>query len=181
MKKQIITGSVFAVTAAVAAGSSLAYFTAEDTAENVISTGNIDIKINEYQTVPDTDTLIEYKDPENPLMPGDTVSKIVKIENTGNGTAYIRAKINMYFRDNEGLSTEPVQLSLNTTDWQYNETDGYYYYNYTLDADAETSPLFESFTMDGAAENEYENQTLIIDVDAQAIQEKNNDGFHGEI
>lgn len=178
MKKQIIIGSVFAVTAAVAAGSTLAYFTAEDTAENVISTGNIDIKINEYKTVPDTDILLEYTDPETPVMPGDTISKIVKVENTGSGTAYIRAKINMYFRDNDSLATEPVQLSLNTTDWEYNETDGYYYYKNILDTESETTPLFESFTIDSSAGNEYENQTLIIDIDAQAIQEKNNDGFH---
>lgn len=180
MKKQIIIGSVFAITAAVAAGSTLAYFTAEDTAENVISTGNIDIAVNEYKKGTESDVLEAYTPPTEPLMPGETVSKIVKIENTGSGSAYIRAKVSMYFKDNDTLSTEPVQLLLNTDDWTYNDDDGYYYYNDILDTSSETTPLFESFTLESSAGNDYENQTLIIDIDAQAIQSKNNDGFHNE-
>lgn len=180
MKKQIIIGSVFAVTAAVAAGSTLAYFTAEDTAENVITTGNIDIAINEYKKGTDSDALETYIPQTEPLMPGETVSKVVKVENTGGGSAYIRAKINLYFENDNSLSTEPVQLSINTDDWTYNTDDGYYYYNDILDTGLETEPLFESFTLDSFAGNEYENQTLIIDIDAQAIQSKNNDGFHNE-
>lgn len=172
MKKQIIICSVCAVTAAVATGSTLAYFTAEDTAVNNITTGNLDIEINEYQKTENGE--IPYTDPEIPIMPGDVVSKIVRVENIGNGSAYIRAKVTMSFDDEQqALSTDLIKLNIGD-DWTLSE-DGYYYYQYVVESGKETSELFSSVYFDDDMGNEYQNQKLSINIDAEAIQSKNND------
>lgn len=172
MKKQIFIGSLCAVTAAVAAGSTLAYFTAQDTAVNTISTGNLDIAINEYQDSQCGE--IPYTDPTTPVMPGDCISKKVRIENTGCGSAYIRAKIDMSFEgDDESLSTDLVKLNIGD-DWELAD-DGYYYYQYIVDSGEETSNLFTTVYFDNDMGNEYQDKKLNISIDAEAIQSKNND------
>lgn len=173
MKKPIIIGSVCAVTAAVAAGSTLAYFTAQDTAVNTISTGNLNIAINEYQDSQCGE--IPYTDPTTPVMPGDCISKKVRIENTGSGSAYIRAKIDIAFDgdDQQELSTEPISLNIGD-DWTLAD-DGYYYYKNIVDSGEETSNLFTTVYFDDDMGNDYQNKKLRINIDAEAIQSKNND------
>lgn len=173
MKRQIIIGSVCAVTAAVAAGSTLAYFTAEDTAVNTISTGNLDIAIHEYQLSDKGE--IPYTDPTTPVMPGDCISKKVRVENTGYGSAYIRAKIDMSFEgdEQEELPTELINLDIGK-DWTIGN-DGYYYYKYIVKSGEETTNLFTNVYFDDDMGNEYQNKKLKINIDAEAIQSKNND------
>lgn len=174
MKKQIIICSSIAAAAVMATGSTLAYFTAQDTAQNVISTGSIDIAVKEYQNI--GNETVPYTDPEFPIMPGDIVSKIVKVENTGSGSAYIRAKINVSFDSDTGeeaLPTDCIKLNLGS-DWTLGN-DGYYYYNKIVDSGEMTEFLFDSVEMDKDAGNEYQNQTLKISIDAEGIQSKNND------
>lgn len=173
MKKPIIIGSVCAVTAAVAAGSTLAYFTAQDTAVNTISTGNLNIAINEYQDSQCGE--IPYTDPTTPVMPGDCISKKVRIENTGSGSAYIRAKIDIAFDgdDQQELSTELISLNIGD-DWTLAD-DGYYYYKNIVDSGEETSNLFTTVCFDDDMGNDYQNKKLRINIDAEAIQSKNND------
>ncbi|MGN1456832.1 MAG: TasA family protein [Acutalibacteraceae bacterium] len=179
MKKPIIIGSVCAVTAAVAAGSTLAYFTAQDTAVNTISTGNLNIAINEYQDSQSGE--IPYTDPTTPVMPGDCISKKVRIENTGSGSAYIRAKIDMSFESDEDdeqeeqeeLSTDLISLNIGD-DWTLAD-DGYYYYKDIVESGEETTELFTTVTFDNDMGNDYQNKKLNIDIDAEAIQSKNND------
>lgn len=173
MKKSIIIGSVCAVTAAVAAGSTLAYFTAQDTAVNTISTGNLNIAINEYQDGQCGE--IPYTDPTTPVMPGDCISKKVRIENTGSGSAYIRAKIDIAFDgdDQQELSTELISLNIGD-DWTLAD-DGYYYYKNIIDSGEETSNLFTTVYFDDDMGNDYQNKKLRINIDAEAIQSKNND------
>ncbi|MDD6488776.1 MAG: TasA family protein [Clostridia bacterium] len=172
MKKQVIIGSVCAVAAAVAAGSTLAYFTAEDTAVNTISTGNLDITINEYKDTQCGE--VSYTDPTTPVMPGDCISKKVRVENTGNGSAYIRAKIDMSFEgDDESLPTDFIKLNIGKN-WTLSD-DGYYYYKYVVKPGEETTNLFTTVTFDNEMGNDYQNQKLNIDINAEAIQSKNND------
>ncbi|MGN0538203.1 MAG: SipW-dependent-type signal peptide-containing protein [Acutalibacteraceae bacterium] len=171
MKKQIMVGTALAVTAMVATGSTLAYFTAEDTALNKISTGSVDIDIVETMQ---TDCGIQpYEDPTEPILAGDTVSKIVQVKNTGTGDTYIRAKITVDFEDNTELSTDMITLNLNTDKWELAE-DGYYYYKDIVPAGETTEALFDSFVLSTDAGNEYQSQALNIQIDAEAIQSRNN-------
>lgn len=171
MKKQIIIGAALTVTAMVAAGSTLAYFTAEDTALNKISTGSVDIGI--VETMKTENGIQPYENPTEPILAGDTVSKIVQVENTGVGDTYIRAKITVDFGENTELSTDMVKLNLNTDKWK-SEGDGYYYYEDIVHAGETTEALFDSFILSADAGNEYQNQELNIQIDAEAIQSRNN-------
>ena len=47
MKRKLLILSVLAICVAIVAAGTLAYFTAEDTAHNVITTGGVDIELKE--------------------------------------------------------------------------------------------------------------------------------------
>ena len=48
MKRKILILSVLAILLAILAANTLAYFTADTAAHNVITTGNVDIALNEW-------------------------------------------------------------------------------------------------------------------------------------
>ena len=48
MKKKLLMLSAVAICIAILAAGTLAFFTAEDTAHNVITTGGVDIKLYEW-------------------------------------------------------------------------------------------------------------------------------------
>ena len=72
---------------------------------------------------------------------GDLEKKNVTISNTGNTSAFIRAAIVVTWQDKDGY-TMPVRpvlgtdydytLDINTNDWTYNSTDGFYYYMHVV-------------------------------------------------
>lgn len=166
-KKITILAAIIACVSILALGS-LAYFTAQDTANNQITAGNLGIAIHE------TD---ENGDPfvnQTGVMPGDTIAKVVKIENTGDNTAWIRVKVTMSCTDANqlALSTDNITLNYNTTDWTY--SNGYYYYNSPVDGGAFTNELFSSVAFDISLGNSYMDAVLSIDVDAEAVQYANN-------
>ncbi len=85
MKKKILSICLAACLAVMAiTGASLAYFTAEDTADNVFTMKGIKVEINE----PDFDT-----EAENELIPGLDIDKSVYVRNTGSSDAYVRVHI----------------------------------------------------------------------------------------
>ena len=77
MKKKILLLASVAICAAILASGTIAYFTAEDQAHNVITSGAVDIQIEEWQDE------IGNPYPNDPIdvMPGVTVSKIATIKN----------------------------------------------------------------------------------------------------
>lgn len=82
MKKKIITVCLVACLAVTAiAGASLAYFTAEDTADNVFTMKGIKVEINE-----------EFEQGSE-LIPGLDINKDVYVTNTGTSDAYVRVHI----------------------------------------------------------------------------------------
>lgn len=82
MKKKIVAICLVACLAVMAiAGASLAYFTAEDTADNVFTMKGIKIQIN------------EVRDENIELIPGLDINKDVFVENTGTSDAYVRVHI----------------------------------------------------------------------------------------
>ena len=79
MKKKIIAFAALVLCMTVFASSTLAYFTKDDVATNVFTTGGIDINLVEKHN--DNGVIVDY--PRDPIsvMPGTTVSKIVTVEN----------------------------------------------------------------------------------------------------
>ena len=170
MKKKLLILSLAAICLAITAIGTLAYFTSEGTAHNVITTGGVEITVQEWA---DEDKQTPFEDLEG-IMPGMAVTKIAEIKNTGASDAWVRVKVEKNIElQGEGTSdTSLVELTLNTADWT--EKDGYYYYTKVLKPGEVTAPIFTAVTFKPDMGNEYQNATATVDVTAQAVQTANN-------
>ena len=75
MKKKILLAAALAICFAVAASGTLAYFTSEDTAHNIITSGGVNIEVVE-KTKGEDGVLVDFpKDGVKGVMPGTDVSK----------------------------------------------------------------------------------------------------------
>lgn len=177
MKKKILAGVVIAICLSFATYGTLAFFTHEDTATNVITSGNIKIELQET-ALTDDGTVIPFEESQQTIdvMPAESVSKIVKVQNTGDNDAYIRISVEKFIELAEGVEGEPdselIALDFNTDAWTLE--DGYYYYNNPLAPGETTSALFNNVTFDPAMDNMYQNSKATIVVNAEATQVKNN-------
>lgn len=170
MKRKILILSVLVICLAMIAAGSLAYYTADTKAHNVITTGSVAIELNEWANEERT----EKFENQTGVMPGKDVTKIVEVENVGTGSAWVCVQmfVDVYAENGKQLPTEPVKLDINTTDWTY--FDGYYYYNKPLAPGATTEPLFTTVSFDEQMGNEYQNARATIDITAIAVQSANN-------
>ena len=170
MKRKLLILSVLAICIATLAAGTLAYFTSEGKAHNVITTGGVEIAVQEWA---DENKQTPFEDLEG-IMPGMTVTKIAEIKNTGASDAWVRVKVEKNIKlQGEGTSdTSLVELTLNTADWT--EKDGYYYYTKVLKPGEVTAPIFTAVTFKPDMGNEYQNATATVDVTAQAVQTANN-------
>ena len=171
MKRRALILSALALLAALFAAGTIAYFTAEGQAHNVITTGGVDIAVQEWA---DEDKTQPFQDPTG-VMPGTTVTKIAEVKNTGAADAWVRVQVTQSIqRDkelypNDGL----VTLDYNTTDWTQGE-DGYFYYNKVLKPGEVTEPIFTNVAFSGTMDNAYQGAQVVVDVAAQAVQTAHN-------
>ena len=177
MKRRIAAVALIVVCLSILAYNSLAYFTAEDTAHNVITAGAVEISVEEWQQT--EDGLVPYpKNTPITVMPGTGVSKIVTVKNH-DAQSFIRAKLEVTVTDVNGeeipfeMDDEIILLAMNTKDWT--QKDGWWYYSSSVDPDTATQPLMTEVKFDGRnMTNEYQNCTVQINVTAQAVQAANN-------
>lgn len=179
MKKKVLFSiTALALAGLVAAGATLAYFTSSDTATNVITTGNVQIRINEksnekeedYEYTPNVG--IVYK---KPYMPGSVISKIPTVENTGSNSTYVRVRF--VFQDNSGneVSFNGHDVPILDIQPEWALTDGtYYYYPVPLEAGKETGPVFTTVTIPTSWDNTMSDFHFNVVVKAEAIQSDNN-------
>ena len=170
MKRKLLILSVLAICIATLAAGTLAYFTSEGKAHNVITTGGVEITVQEWA---DEEKTKPFEDVTG-IMPGMTVTKIAEIKNTGASDAWVRVKVEKSIKlQGEGTpDTGLVELTINTTDWT--EKDGYFYYTKALKPGEVTAPIFTAVTFKADMGNEYQNATATVDVSAQAVQTANN-------
>lgn len=173
MKKKLLMLSAVAICLATFAAGSLAYFTSQDTAHNVITTGGVKIQLNEWANEDRTEP---FKDLED-LMPGTSVTKIAEVENTGTADAWIRVLVGKKVSLKEQTEVAPtddlITLDLNEKFWTLGN-DGYLYYKDPLKPGETTEPIFTTVTFDAAMGNEYQGATATVDVLAQAVQTAHN-------
>jgi len=178
MKKKILALGVIVIALAILASGTIAYFTAEDTARNVITSGGVDIALHEWQK--EGANLVPYPDEPIEIAPGSVVSKIAEVENL-DADAWIRAKLEITVTDrNEqvmGLNEEElakiISLDLDRDHWI--EQDGWFYYNQALKIGESTEPIFTQVTFSGPGmKNQYQKANLEITVIAQGVQMANN-------
>ena len=171
MKKRMLTAALALCCLAVLATGTLAYFTAEETAQNVITMGSLKMELVELNEEGKPWTNVEN------IVPGMEVTKKAYVENNGSVDFYTRVKITKRFVNEQGkklpeLNTGLVELNL-SEDWKPGE-GGFYYYNKPVAPGEETKPLFTTVTFSTEMGNEYQNVKVIIDLDAQAVQSRNN-------
>ena len=171
MKRKLLILSALAICIATLAAGTIAFFTAEGKAHNVITTGGVEIAVQEWADVEKTKPFEDLTG----VMPNTTVTKIAEIKNTGASDAWVRVKVdkNIVLKiDGVTPDTSLVELTRNNTDWM--EKDGYYYYNVALKPGEVTAPIFTAVTFKADMGNEYQNATATVDVFAQAVQTANN-------
>lgn len=173
MKKWKIVAlcTVLACLSIVASGT-LAYFTAQETAHNVITSGGVDIQLHEFSER-GNEELVPWQDVDG-VMPGAEISKIVTVENTGASDAWVRIKVDKTIKLASGDKGNPEVMELDIKKAFWTEQDGYYYYNDPLAPGETTPPLFTTVTFDPKMGNQYQGSTAHIDVKADAVQFANN-------
>lgn len=175
MKKKLFVCAVLLILVSVLAYGTVAYFTAEGTARNVIAAArSFGIEVVE-SAVNEDGELIPFENVSG-VMPGSEVSKIAQVKNTGEAEAYIRVQVKsqiLLAQGVEGTADQSlISMDFNTVDWT--EKDGYYYYNRALKPGELTEPLFTTVTFASTMDNLYQNCTVVIDVNAYATQSANN-------
>ena len=185
MKKKILAVAVFAMFVSVAASGTLAYFTAEERAHNVITSGGIGIEIIEKTKIESGADVKEEDFPKEGIrgvMPGTSVSKIVKIQNSGEADAWIRVKMESSIVGADGKDLplligdndkEPVMEYEVLEGWTLGN-DGYYYYEKPVKPEKTTDLLIDSVEFNPAMGNEYQGCTANIIIAAEAVQTANN-------
>ena len=182
MKKKIALVMTIIALLAIAVPGSLAYFTAEDTVHNVITSDRVKIRLEEYQQV--GNELQEYPGGEIAVMPGTTVSKIPMVKNL-EAESYIRAKIQVVVKDsnNEVMDLDQttldsiITIAINTQEgWVRKDADTtWWYHEKSVGTDESTAALFKEVVFSGPnMTNEYQGCTVEITVEAQAVQAANN-------
>jgi predicted ribosomally synthesized peptide with SipW-like signal peptide len=178
MKRRLLITAVAVLALSLAAYGTLAYLTGSATAQNVITSGSVEIELLD-QTA--SNAKISFPTEGLKVMPGTTVSKEVSVKNLSS-ECWVRVKLvkTIKLENQEALQSEwdPVTLNLNKGDGANQWTDaggGYYYYNSPLAVGAETSKLFTTATFDKGMGNEFQNASLAIQVYAEAVQTANND------
>ena len=166
--------AVIAIILTMLAQPSLAYYTTIGTATNVVTSGNITLKIKEM-----TDQGTPFPEEGVYIIPGDVVSKVVTVENVCQHPFYLRVKI-VYGVDSQELSTEDCfRLNINTQFWIYHE--GWYYYTGIVQPGEETPHIFSQVEIVGAqVDTGYLGSTLSLSVIAQAVQSENNPIENGD-
>jgi len=166
-KKNMVLLAALALLVGLVAYGTVAYFSGEAHVTNVITTGTVDIAV------------VEDWDPQDGkgVMPGQSVKKVVQVENTGTGDAWVRVQVENTVTTAPGEVITDVNallsFDINETDWVQG-ADGYYYYKQPLASGAKTNPLFTQVTLSTEMGNDYQGREISVDVSAQAVQSKNN-------
>ena len=174
MKKKILLISAIAIILSLIASGTLAYFTAEETAHNIITTGNIKIQLQEW-SIPPGGEPEPFKDEIN-VLPGTEVSKIVEVKNIGLNSAWIRISledlVTLKTGETTGRDETLISYDINTEKWI--ENDGYFYYSNPVEPGETTVPLFTKVIFSVFMGNDYQESIFEVNVLAQATQVANN-------
>lgn len=172
-KKKLFAMMALVIVIAILGTGTLAYFTTRALVHNVITTGGVNIELEE--------TMLNDKGQEIPFvdqtgaMPGQEISKIVRVTNK-DAEAWIRIQV-VETIDEKADSENVIRINYNlgTAPTQWTEKDGWYYYNKPLANGETTEPLFKGVTLAGREmDNKYQNKDIVVSVSAQAVQAANN-------
>ena len=171
-KSRLLLIALAAIVLTVLTQPTLAYYTTIGKVTNVVTSGDIQLKIHE-KTADGSDFPAEgvY------IIPGDIVSKRVSVENVCVHPFYLRVKL-VGGSTNEALSADDcLKLDIDTQNWTY--MDGFYYYNRILQPGETTPPLFTQVEIVGSkVDQTHVGSALSLTVNAYAVQSENNPAEH---
>ena len=177
MKKRIWILILVIICSASAAKGTIAYFTAEDTVRNVITSGDVKVTLIDQQR---TDGQL-HAFPDEPIAakPGSSISKIVSVR-CEEEAAWIRVKCEVRFFDAQqepmNLDAEKIEkivgFETDTDHWEYR--DGWWYYLQPLAKGDTTEALFEQVTFAKTMGNAFQKSTVKFSLFVQAVQTANN-------
>ncbi len=165
MKKKILIGALIVCALAIIATGTIAYFSVSEEATNVITSGRLTMVLHDETTggIPFPEAGIHG------IMPGQTVDKVVYIENDCPNSEYVRIYLEKSIHSEQGsdvqLTFEDITLDINNEMWTLGD-DGWYYYNAVLEPGENTEPLFTTVSFGKKLNNDYQNCGLEIIVHA---------------
>ena len=175
MKKKLLSLALMTIFVSLMALGSAAYFTAEGRATNVITTGMVEMELQEMQ-LKDGEEVPYPNKKITGVMPCQTVSKIPYVVGMENSQPfYTRVKVDVTVTAADGateMDNKYIALNYDTINWVQG-SDGWWYYQDQMTAGDKVA-LFTEAAFDAKMPNEYQSCTVEIDVIAQAVQVKNN-------
>ena len=181
-KKNLVLVALLALLVGLGAYGTVAYFSGEAHVTNVITTGTVNITLQETKADGSP-----WQDVDG-IVSGETVDKLVWVENPKTDTAapaWVRVQVTNQVETNGTIIQDDPVLSIDfnlapadTADTKYwvKGENGWYYYSVPLNPGEKTELLFQNVTFDTSMGNEYQGATVNVDVTAQAVQYKNNQG-----
>ena len=184
MKKKILVLALAVVFVSLMALGSAAYFTVEGRTTNIITTGTVSLRLDEHleegkwTEIKDSNDVTVAWQLKDRVMPGMTVAKKPTLKNDGTQPFFLRAKVQVTVTNGgEVLPSSVVLLQQMPSGWT--EQDGWLYYmpeGSDAVAPGAEVVLFDGVKLAEEAGNPYQNSTVTITVQAQAVQVKNNPG-----
>lgn len=181
MKKKILYIAAILICLSIISGGTLAYYSVSEVAQNVITSGGVEISLIEEQLV--DGVVVPYPNQPIKIMPDTKVSKIVSVQSKKQ-SAWIRVNYTVTVYDAEGdemkIPDEELEkviiIQPDSTNWT--QKDGWCYYNTAVASGEKTTPVFEEVVFSGPdMDNKYQLCTVLIDVEAQAVQQENNGNY----
>lgn len=170
MKRKLLLISALALVLAMAVLGTLAFFTAEDDATNIITMGNIKILLID-DTI-DDEVRVPFPEAGVPAMPGTTVDKIVQVKNIGDNPAYVRVKLTPSLTPTVEGFESLITFPTDTVNWV--KVGGWYYYKYALIKDETTPALIKQVVFSDTMGNAYQDTVYTLLVEAEGVQSENN-------
>lgn len=170
MKKKITALCVAILLICMTVTGTVSYYSNNFITHNVLTTGHVKLELVE-----------EFpKEGVKGVLPGQTVSKIVKVKNTGSVPAWVRVQVGITIKDRNGTLLSNILSNGSHAvegtvleQWIHGET-GMYYYNGILTPGETTKDLMRSVYFDIATGNEYQGGVVHMDITAYGVQSEHN-------
>lgn len=126
-KKKVAALLIAGVLSIGAIGGTLAWFTSQDSVTNAFQTGEItDNDINGGVDIDENFPGDKDKDGQwdTPVLPGDTMTKEVKVESTANYNQFVRVKITKVWKNSQGNEVKYYKVNNDKTiSYSFNKPD----------------------------------------------------------
>lgn len=169
-RKIVLLALAVCMVAILAVGGTLAYFTADDSATNTFTVGNVKIDLTE----PNWDEQGSKDAPE--VYPTEPLAKDPTVTNTGANPCFVRISVTGWdCLIKAGLSENEITYRTDYVNGKLGEnwvlhTDGFFYYSKVLAVGETTDALFDQIVVPADLKNGDAETEFDIVVNAYAVQ-----------